>query len=141
MIPEVIMMDDWLVFGDWLEERGMPLVVPFDGLGYGLGDGDGYGYGLGLGTNKGDIYMPIVGERMIIVTGFGWVWCGDVVEQVSPFCFRIENAVNICRTGGTPWPELADGKGRDEAKFQSWGTITLGPSFIACREWKGELPT
>ena len=117
-----------------------------DGYGSGSGYGDGYGYGSGSGSgygdgiNKGETHMPEVGKRMIIVTGFGWVWCGDVVEQITPFCYRIANAVNICRTGGTPWPELADGKGRDGATFQPWGDVNLGPSFVACREWVGDLP-
>ena len=84
--------------------------------------------------------MPTVGRNELIVAGYGWVLCGYVAEQTGPFSFRLENASVICRTGGVPWDELADGGRREEATFRKWGETTVGPSFGPCREWKGELP-
>jgi hypothetical protein len=70
----------------------------------------------------------------------GWVICGFVAEQTGPYQFRVENARVVCRTGGVPWDELADGKRRDAATYRAWGTVTLGPQFVMSREWKGKLP-
>ena len=85
--------------------------------------------------------MPVVGRRMLMFVGVGFAWVGDVVEQLGPFHFRIENCYMLCRTGGVPWDELADGKQRDEATYRHWGEVYLGPQWNGCREWVGELPT
>jgi uncharacterized protein (TIGR02996 family) len=112
-----------------------------DGHGYGDGCGCGYGYGYGYGKLP-ERWQPMceVGKRQIIVLPHAWVICGDVKEQTGPFSFRVENASVICRTGGTPWDQLADGQGRAGATFRPWGTVTISNPFL-CREWKGKLPT
>jgi len=84
--------------------------------------------------------MPVTGKNQLIVLPYGWVICGFVAEQIGLFQFRVENASVICRTGGTPWDELADGKGREQAVFRKWGTVTIGPNFALSRDWLGELP-
>lgn len=84
--------------------------------------------------------MPIVGKRMLIFCGLSFAFVGDVAEQTGPFSFRVDNASMLCRTGGVPWDELADGKRRDEATFRKHGTIHVGPQFSFSREWAGELP-
>ncbi len=133
-----------------------------DGYGYGdgdgYGDGNGYGYangngnGNGYGDGDGDGYgdgkitlwervMPEVGANQLIVLPHGWVICGHVAEQIGPYLFRVERTSVICRTGGVPWDELADGKQRDSATYRTWGTVTIGPQFVMSRSWAGELPT
>ena len=152
---------DWPVYADWLEERG-EASAPWrlfepphgdgdgdgngSGDGHGYGDGDGYGYGdggVGYGkfksTQEGE-RMPIVGKRMMIFCGLAFTFVGDVVEQTGPFSFRIDDASMIVRTGGTPWDELASGKGRDSASFREYGTIHVGPQFSFSCEWAGDLP-
>lgn len=84
--------------------------------------------------------MPIVGKDMLIVLPYGWVICGHVAERIGEFQFRIEQCSVIVRTGGTPWDELADGKGRKDATFRHWGEVWVGPNFGPSREWRGELP-
>jgi hypothetical protein len=117
-----------------------------DGYGYGYGYGDGYGYGYGNGDGYGNIIkgtskMPHIGFNQLIVLSDGWVICGFVLKAGDmPFQFIVENASIICNTGGTPWDELADGKGREGAAFRKWGTVTIGPNPVMSREWKGELP-
>jgi uncharacterized protein (TIGR02996 family) len=134
-----------------------------DGYGYGYGDGygsgdgygDGSGYGYGYGYGSGDGYgdgdgdglltlggrvVPEVEKNQLIVLPHGWVICGYVAAQTGPYSFRVQNAVVICRTGGVPWDELADGKRRDSATYRKWGDITIGPQFVMSREWKGKLP-
>ena len=110
------------------------------GNGYGYGDGNGDGDGYGYGNHMGGHKMPTVGLTQMIVLPHGWVICGKVTKQTAPFCFTVEDASVICRTNGTPWDQLADGKGREEATFRKWGTVQIGPSFVMSREWKGELP-
>ena len=122
-----------------------------DGDGSGYGDGDGYGDGYGYGDGHGHGYgqftqfqegkiMPIVGKRMLIFCGLSFAFVGDVAEQTGPFSFRIDNASMVVRTGGTPWDELASGKGRDAATFRKYGTISVGPQFSFSCEWAGDLP-
>jgi hypothetical protein len=114
------------------------------GYGYGDGDGDGYGYGDGYGDGiltLGGRTMPEVGQNQLIVLPHGWVIAGFVAEQTGPYQFRVENAVVVCRTGGVPWDELADGKRRDSATYRKWGTVNIGPQFVMSREWAGKLPT
>lgn len=85
--------------------------------------------------------MPEVGKRQLIVLPHGWVFAGDVAEQTGPYQFRVENAVNICRTGGVPWDQLADGTGdRSRGTYRAWGEITVGPQFVVSRTWVGDLP-
>lgn len=84
--------------------------------------------------------MPDVGGNWLIVLPHGWVICGFVEEQTGPFQFRVRDAVVICRTGGVPWDELADGGRRELATYRTWGTVNIGPQFVMAREWKGELP-
>jgi uncharacterized protein (TIGR02996 family) len=112
------------------------------GDGYGSGSGDGYGdgYGDGKPIGEGGRVMPEVGKNQLIVLPHGWVICGYVAEQTGPYSFRVERAHVVCRTGGTPWDELAGGKGRAGATFRPWGTVTCGPQFVLSREWKGNLP-
>ena len=85
--------------------------------------------------------MPEVGKNQLIVLAHGWVICGFVEEQLGPFQFKVTNSSVICRTGGVPWDELADGKRRDSATYRSWCTVTIGPQFVLSREWKGKLPS
>lgn len=84
--------------------------------------------------------MPVVGRNMLIFCGFGFAFAAYVAEQTGPFSFRLENATMVCRTGGTPWDELAEGKGRDGATFRYHGEIFVGPNFSFSRDWKGDLP-
>lgn len=84
--------------------------------------------------------MPIVGQRMLIFCGLSFAFVGDVAEQIGPYQYRLDNASMLCRTGGVPWDELADGKKRSQATFRYQGTISVGPFFSWAREWKGGLP-
>lgn len=85
--------------------------------------------------------MPRIGLNQLIVLSDGWVICGYVARMGDlPFQFIVEDAHVIINTGGTPWDELADGKGRKAATFRKWGTVTIGPNPVMSREWKGELP-
>ena len=84
--------------------------------------------------------MPEVGKRMMVFFGNGFVFAGDVVKQIGPFSFRMDNAVMICRTGGVPWDRLADGKDRAKGIYRHWGTTNVGPDFGPCRVWVGNLP-
>jgi len=84
--------------------------------------------------------MPVVGMRMLILTGVGFAWVADVAEQTGPFSFRLENARMLCRTGGVPWDRLADGHDREKATYRQWGEVHVGPQFNASRIWVGELP-
>ena len=84
--------------------------------------------------------MPEIGVNQLIVLPHGWVICGFVESQIGPYQFRVTNAVVICRTGGVPWDELADGKRRDSATYRKWGDVTIGPQFVMSRAWKGDLP-
>lgn len=85
--------------------------------------------------------MPEVEEKQLIVLPHGWVICGFVAAQTGPYQFRVERASVICRTGGVPWDDLADGKGRDKATYRTWGTVTIGPQFVMSKAWKGKLPS
>jgi hypothetical protein len=116
------------------------------GYGYGYGNGDGYGYG-NNGDGNGNLLlpnwrniMPEVGKNQLIILPHGWVICGMVIEQDSPFTFKVTDASVICRTGGVPWDELADGKRRSEAIYRLWGDVRIGPQFIMSRLWVGKLP-
>jgi len=152
-----------LVAADWFADAGDPLaesqlrsgpppvgLVFFgygsgygggDGSGSGYGYGDGYGYGSGYGRiTLGEHTMPEVGGNWLIVLPHGWVICGFVEEQTGPFQFRVREAVVICRTGGVPWDELADGKRRESATYRKWGDVRLGPQFVMSRPWVGDLP-
>ena len=84
--------------------------------------------------------MPEVGSNQLIVLPHGWVICGYVAEQTGPYTFRVRDAVVICRTGGVPWDELADGGRRDAATYRKWGDVTIGPQFVLSRPWVGDLP-
>jgi hypothetical protein len=75
----------------------------------------------------------------MIMLPHGWVIAATVLEQTGPFQFRCD-AVVICRTGGVPWDELADGKRREAATYRKWGVVNLGPQFVMSRPWVGELP-
>ena len=124
------------------------------GSGYGYGDGYGYGYGSGYGSGDGAGYgsgdgsltlggktMPEAdGQNWLIVLPHGWVICGRVVKQIGPYSFAVEGAIVICRTGGVPWDELADGRRREAATYRVWGDVNIGPQFVLSRPWKGELP-
>jgi uncharacterized protein (TIGR02996 family) len=110
-----------------------------DGYGYGYGDGDGYGYGDGQFT-LGERVMPEVGGNWLMILPHGWVLCGRVAEQTGPYQFRVEDAVVVCRTGGVPWDELADGKRREAATYRKWNTVNIGPQFVISRPWVGDLP-
>jgi len=121
----------WPVYADWLEERGERssqwrlFEVP--------------GYGQFTQFQEGKI-MPVVGKRMLIFCGLSFAFCGDVAEQTGPFTFRLDNASMVVRTGGTPWDDLARGKGREAATFRKYGTIHVGPQFSFSCEWVGDLP-
>lgn len=140
-----------LVAADWCGDHGLTLAEsqlrhgpPPVGLVL-FGDGGGDGYGDGDGDDSGKITlggrtMPEVGRNQLIVLPHGWVVCGFVAEQTGPYQFRVERASVVVRTGGTPWDELADGKGRESATFRGWGEVQIGPQFVLSREWKGELP-
>ena len=143
-LPRLIAADWFEEFGDTIHAEQLRICalsyIPctyfrFARYGY----GDGYGYGL-FPTLKGGGTMPEVGKNQLIVLAHGWVICGFVEEQPGPFQFRVTNAVVICRTGGVPWDELADGKRRGEATYRKWGSVLIGPQFVLSREWKGELP-
>ena len=84
--------------------------------------------------------VPEVGSNQLIVLPHGWVICGFVAEQTGPYQFRVERASVVCRTGGVPWDDLADGKRRDAATYRTWGTVAIGPQFVLSRPWKGKLP-
>lgn len=84
--------------------------------------------------------MPIVGKRMLIFCGLSFAFVGDVVEQTGPYSFSLKNASMLCRTGGVPWDDLAEGQRRTEATFRFQGAISVGPFFSWAREWAGELP-
>lgn len=115
------------------------------GYGYGYGDGSGYGYGDGYGYRvilklNGGRIVPEIEKNQLVILPHGWVICGFVREQTGPYQFRVENAVLICRTGGVPWDELADGGRRELATYRKWGDVNIGPQFVMSREWKGKLP-
>ena len=137
-----------LALADWCQENGEalaeqqlrlgppPIGLVFFGSGYGYGDGDGDGVII-LGGRT----MPEIGKNQLIILPHGWVICGFVAEQTGPYQFRVENATVICRTGGVPWDELADGKRRDSATYRKWGEVKIGPQFVMSRDWKGKLPS
>ena len=84
--------------------------------------------------------MPIVGKRMLVFCGLSFAFVGDVTSQLGPYQFELSNTSMLCRTGGVPWDDLANGKGRDKAAFRYQGTISVGPFFSWARDWVGELP-
>lgn len=96
----------------------------------------------GLGWNRKwwEDEMPKIGLNQLIVLPHGWVICGFVARQITMFVCEVENASVICNTGGVSWDALADGQGRENARFRKWGTVTVGPNYCLSREWKGELP-
>ena len=85
--------------------------------------------------------MPEIGFNQIIFLPYGFVFCGYVAQEVSPYVFELQNAHMICNTGGTAWDDLARGEGRDEATFRNHDTIRIGPQFIFSRRWEGDLPS
>lgn len=80
------------------------------------------------------------GGNWMMVLPHGWVICGKVARQTGPYSFAVTGAVVICRTGGVPWDELADGKRRESATYRKWGDVNVGPQFVMSRRWVGELP-
>ena len=85
--------------------------------------------------------MPEIGFPQLIILTDGWVICGLPTKQIGPYHYAIENVSLICRTGGTPWDDLARGKGRTKATFRYWGNVTVGPGFVMSYKWEGKLPT
>ena len=135
-----------------------------DGCGYGKGGGYGYGFGFANGygdgnreidTLKNAIMLLTSGETVsmdslepgklyLFMTGDGWAWVGRFVRPLGLFGAYFTDNVNVCRTGGTPWPELAKGKGREQATFQSWEKEGYEMPHVIVRSpfpWIGELPT
>ena len=82
-----------------------------------------------------------IGSNVLVWCGNGFAWCGTVQERTGPYEYLLANASMICRTGGTPWLELANGKGRDRATFQkAHKPVGIGPQIHGWTEWEGDLP-
>ncbi len=128
-----------------------------DGNGYGHGDGYGDGNGYGDGTNTkykthaesiihGDIIKMdqlVIGNLYLFMAGDGFAWIGRFVGPCGLFGGYFEDNVMICRTGGTSWPQLARGSGRDNAIFESWkedGYVMPHVKVLNPFPWKGKLP-
>ena len=130
------------------------------GNGYGNGDGDGYGYGHGDGRGYGygedgkdckhfqrlqETPMPKVGSTVFVMVGSGLAFCGLAKERVGGYTMVFAKASMICSTGGTPWDELAKGKGREQAIFRPWhntgdGLLTITSNLWISYVWEGDLP-
>ena len=89
--------------------------------------------------------MPDVGSNVLVLIGAGFAFCGRAKERIGGYTMVFENASMICRTGGTPWDELAKGKGREQATFRPWhntgdGTLRITSNLWVSIAWEGGLP-
>lgn len=84
--------------------------------------------------------MLEIGKPFLILCGRAFAFVGVPVEQTGPYTWRLREASMLCRTGGVPWDELADGKRRELATFRFHGEVTVGPFFSFTRPWHGPLP-
>jgi hypothetical protein len=157
------------LWADWLRSPFpfWSIIVSSNGNSYGDGYGFSHSYGYGNGNrlidghgdgytfgfqNKahdptknyaGDQSMPEVGKNQLLVLGHGWVVVGYVAEQLGPFHYRLQNAVNLVRRDqDSTWGEVAaNKKGRNESVFHKLGdTITVGPLFVMSIPWVGDIP-
>ena len=124
-----------------------------DGSGHGHGDGYGYGYGYGDGHGHGHGYdkLPLErksmheyepGEVLMFASPGGWMWVGRFVRPIGLFGGVFSDVVNVCRTGGTSWPDLCLGKGRGGARFQPYpaGELRFNVVNAPVVPWQGEIP-
>lgn len=83
------------------------------------------------------------GKSYLIVLPFGWVVVGKCVEPVGLMAYKFSNCSYIVSTGGTPWGDLAAGKGRKEAKTQQFGIggeAMIGTQILWAAPWAGKVP-
>jgi hypothetical protein len=132
------------------------------GLHYTLGHGDGYGQGdsYGIGRDNGLQYtletpfsffwssVPmndlVQGQAYMWMITSGWMFIGRFVRREGLFGVVISEVTNICRTGGTAWPDLCRGVGRDSATFKSYDNViekgTPFPIAFPFMKWSGDIP-
>jgi hypothetical protein len=116
------------------------------GVGYGYGEGYGEGVGRGLFISLGGLNMDelVVGQAYMWMVGNGWMFIGRFVRRDGLHGAVVRDPVNICRTGGTSWPELCRGRGRQNATFERYDPVTHEgtpfPFASPFMKWEGDLP-
>lgn len=83
------------------------------------------------------------GKAYMVCLGFGWVLVGRCVGPAGVFAYRFERCSYVVNTGGTPWGELAAGKGQRKAVTKPVGlngTALVGTQIVWACEWEGKVP-